>query len=248
MADGTPTYFILGAAGGVGGALCRRLAAAGANLVLAGRTAETLDALASELGNQYAGDFRTQVVDAVDPASVNAAFEAAGPLSGAVNLAGSIILKPAHLTTDADWNGTVAQNLTTAFNVLRAATRSMMATGGSVVLVSTVAARTGLVNHEAIAAAKGGVEALARSAAATYAARGIRVNAVAPGLVRTPLAARITSSELALKASTAMHPLGRIGEPDDVAVPIAWLLGLESGWVTGQVISVDGGMSAVRGK
>ena len=248
MANATPTYFILGAAGGVGGALCARLAAAGANLILAGRTSEPLETLATGLRGDYAGEFRTHVVDAVDAGAVNAAFESCGPLSGAVNLAGSIILKPAHLTTDAEWNETLTQNLTTAFNVLRAAVKSMITTGGSIVLVSTVAARTGLVNHEAIAAAKGGVEALTRSAAATYAARGIRVNTVAPGLVRTPLAAKITSNELALKASTAMHPLGRIGEPDDVAVPIAWLLGPESGWVTGQIISVDGGMSAVRGK
>ena len=248
MADGARNYFILGAAGGVGIALCRRLAATGAGLILAGRTSESLEKLAAELAVDFPGEFRTRVVDATDSGSVNEAFSEAGPVNGAVNLAGTIILKPAHLTTDDEWNDTISQNLTTAFNVLRVAAKAMMATGGSIVLVSTVAARTGLVNHEAIAAAKGGVEALTRSAAATYAGRGIRVNAVAPGLVRTSLAAKITSNELALKASTAMHPLGRIGEPGDVAVPIAWLLGGESGWVTGQVISVDGGMSAVRGK
>ena len=186
MPGNAPTYFILGAAGGVGCALSRRLAAGGANLVLAGRSAGPLEALAAELGAAHPGEFRTIVVDATDSTATNAAFEAAGPLAGAVNLAGSIILKPAHLTTDDEWAATLAQNLTTAFNVLRAAAKAMMATGGSVVLVSTVAARTGLVNHEAIAAAKGGVEALTRSAAATYAGRKIRVNAVAPGLVRTP--------------------------------------------------------------
>jgi len=74
------------------------------------------------------------------------------------------------------------------------------------------------------------------------------VNAIAPGLVRTPLAARITGNEAALKASTAMHPLGRIGEPDDVATPLAWLLDPKTTWVTGQILNIDGGMATVRAK
>jgi NAD(P)-dependent dehydrogenase (short-subunit alcohol dehydrogenase family) len=92
------------------------------------------------------------------------------------------------------------------------------------------------------------VGGLVLSAAATYASRGIRVNAVAPGLVRTPMTERITSSESAMKASVAMHPLGRIGEPGDVAAAIAWLLGPESGWVTGQVIGIDGGLANLRAR
>ena len=123
-----------------------------------------------------------------------------------------------------------------------------MTTGGSVVLASTVATRIGLANHEAIAAAKGGVNGLVLAAAASYAGRNIRVNAVAPGLVRTPLAAKLTGSEMALKASTALHPLGRIGEPADVASVIALLLDPASSWITGQVIGIDGGLGSVRGK
>jgi 3-oxoacyl-[acyl-carrier protein] reductase len=122
----------------------------------------------------------------------------------------------------------------------------MMQAGGSIVLSSSAAARVGLANHEAIAAAKAGVIGLMLSAAASYAPRGIRVNCVAPGLVRTPLTARTTANEASLAASTGMHALGRIGEPEDVAAAIAWLLDPAQGWVTGQVIGVDGGLATVR--
>ncbi|MBA4064478.1 MAG: oxidoreductase [Isosphaera sp.] len=246
----TPAYLIVGAAGGIGSELCRTLAATGARLLLAGRTADRLDALAGEL-QSLGAECVTHPLDATDPAAVDAAFaratEAFGSLAGVANLCGSILLKPAHLTTDREFADTLAVNLLTAFHVVRAAARAMTG-GGSVVLMSTVATRIGLANHEAIAAAKAGVNGLVISAAATYAGRGLRVNAVAPGLVRTPLAAKITGNELALKASTALHPLGRVGEPADVAAAIAWLLDPKTTWVTGQVISVDGGLSTVRAK
>ena len=168
------------------------------------------------------------------------------PITGIVNCAGSILLKPAHLTSEAEWQQTMETNLTTAYATVRAGARAMMATGGSIVLCTTAAARTGMANHEAIAAAKGGVMELALSAAATYAPRNIRVNCVAPGLVDTPLAARITSNEAALKASTALHALGRIGRPEDVASGIVWLLDPANSWVTGQVLGIDGGLGTLR--
>ncbi len=250
-----PTYVVIGAAGGIGSALCRRLVSRGpCRLLLAGRDSAKLQALADELRSAVPSDFPPaicQALDARNSPEVDEAFARAGRefgnINGAVNLCGSILLKPAHLTSDAEFAETVAVNLVTAFNVLRAAAKAMPS-GGSVVLMSTVATRIGLSNHEAIAAAKSGVNGLVIAAAATYAGRNLRVNAVAPGLVRTPLAAKITGNELALKASTAMHPLGRIGEPDDVAAAIAWLLDPATTWVTGQVIGVDGGLSTVRAK
>ena len=120
--------------------------------------------------------------------------------------------------------------------------------GGSVVLVSSAAALTGLANHEAIAAAKSGIIGLVMSAAATYSRYGIRVNCVAPGLVRTPLTQSLTENEAILKKSEKMHPLGRIGEPGDVASAIAWLLKSEQSWVTGQVLGVDGGLANIKGR
>ena len=124
----------------------------------------------------------------------------------------------------------------------------MKADGGAVVLVSSAAARIGLANHEAIAAAKAGLEGLARSAAATYARQRIRFNVVAPGLVRTPLTRGLVANELAEKASLAMHPLGRLGEPDDVARAIAWLLDPAQNWITAQVLGVDGGLADVKAR
>lgn len=242
MAD-QRAVLILGAAGGIGSALARRLAGEGTRLGLAGRSSEPLHALGADLGGV------PLVLDAREPEAVERGAQQVlnqfGRLDGVVNCVGSLLLKPAHLTSAEEWDLTMAQNLRTAYAAVRAAA-CVMTGPGSVVLLSSAAARVGLGNHEAIAAAKAGVIGLALSAAATYAPRGIRVNAVAPGLVRTPLAAFLTANEPALKASAAIHPLGRIGEPEAVAGAIAWLLSDEAGWITGQVLGVDGGLSTVR--
>jgi NAD(P)-dependent dehydrogenase (short-subunit alcohol dehydrogenase family) len=120
--------------------------------------------------------------------------------------------------------------------------------GGSVVLVSSAAAMEGLANHETIAAAKAGILGLTLSAAATYAPMNLRVNAVAPGLTETPLTAALTGNETSRKFSEAMHALGRLGKPEDVARAIVFLLDPVNSWITGQVLAVDGGLSRVRPK
>lgn len=235
---------IVGATGGIGSALTRRLAKSGAQLALAARTPETLESLARATGGI---PIRT---DATQPGDVDAAIDRAfaefGRLDGVAHCVGSLLLKPAHSTTNEEWNQTLLSNLSSAFYVLRAAARVMQRTGGSIVLISSAAASTGLANHEAIAAAKGGIAAMSISAAATYASRNIRVNCVAPGLVRTPLTARLTQSEVSLKVSQAIHPLGRIGDPEDVAAAIAFLLDPANHWITGQVLGVDGGLATLK--
>lgn len=248
-----PSYVIVGATGGIGSELCRRLAKSGTNLLLAARDSNRLNALSEELKSvPGCGRVEIQPLDATDSNPINELFAGAvekfGSIQGAVNLVGSILLKPAHLTTDDEFEEILSLNLRSAFYVLRAASRMMLSTGGSIVLASSVATKIGLTNHEAIAAAKGGINGLVLSAAATYANRNIRVNAVAPGLVRTPLTEKLTSSEASLKASTVMHPLGRIGEPDDVASAIAWLLDPKTTWVTGQILGIDGGLGSVRSR
>jgi len=238
-----PVHLVFGATGGIGSELGRTLARRGSTLILAGRHRDRVDALAAEIGGE------PQVVDVLDPDQTETFFTDVvrrhGRIDGVAHCVGSVLLKPAHRTTLAEWSETLAVNLTTAFCVVRAGAK-VMSSGGSIVLVSSAAARAGLPGHEAIAAAKAGVIGLTLSAAASYASKGLRINCVAPGLVRTPLTRGITSQEVSLKASLAMHALGRLGEPADVANLIAWLLGEESGWVTGQVFGVDGGLATVR--
>ncbi|MFM1848794.1 MAG: 3-oxoacyl-[acyl-carrier-protein] reductase FabG [Pseudomonadota bacterium] len=240
------TYIVFGGTGGIGKGVARILRNSGANVVVIGRSEERLRGVIEELG------VTGRVVDATDPGAVSevvAELKAScGSIHGVVNCVGSLILKPIHLTSPQEWAETMNQNLGSAYAVTRAAVRSVVSPGGSIVLVSSAAARTGLANHEAIAAAKAGIIGLTLSAAATYASQGIRINCVAPGLTKTPLTQRIVSNPESEKFSRSMHALGTLGEPDDVASMIVYLLGDDARWVTGQVFGVDGGLATVRAK
>lgn len=237
-------FIVLGASGGIGASLSRRLASRGASLVLASRSPEPLTALANEIGG-VAYPLDATDFEAVDRLADDA-LQRVGRVAGLVNCAGSLMLKPAHSTRADEWADVIATNLTSAFATVRAGGRVMARSGGSIVLVSSAAAAHGLPNHDAIGAAKGGVSGLTLSAAATYAPRGIRVNAVAPGLVQTPMTQRLTASAASREASLSMHALGRLGEPADVASAIEWLLEPSNSWVTGQIIGVDGGLATLQ--
>ncbi len=234
---------ITGGSGGIGAEVARRVVAAGGRAALVARTPERLAAVAAELGPAAAA-FPADVLDeaALVPA-IDAAEAAIGEIDGVVHAVGSILLRPLHATSVEDFRATLDRNATSAFIVMRAMMpRLMRRRRGSVVLFSTVATSMGLPNHEAIAAAKGAVEGIVRSAAIGYARYGIRVNAVAPALTRTDLAKSIWGNETALKASLALHPLGRIGEPGDVAAAVMYFLSDDASWTTGQVLGVDGGL------
>ena len=187
------------------------------------------------------------VLDATDFEAVDAVFKQAGEIDGVVNCSGSLLLKSAHLTSKEQYQSVIDASLTTAFATVRAAGKYMNQ-GGAVVLISSAAAMEGLANHEAIAAAKAGILGLTLSAAATYAGQNLRVNAVAPGLTETPLTAALTGNQTSRKFSESMHALGRLGKPEDVARAIVFLLDPANGWITGQVLAVDGGLSRVRPK
>lgn len=187
------------------------------------------------------------ILDASDFDAVDKVFEQAGSIDGVVNCAGSLLLKSAHTTSYEEFQKTINASLTTSFAIVRSAGKRM-SQGGSVVLIASAAALTGLANHEAIAAAKAAVIGLAQSAAATYASSNLRINVVAPGMVKTPLTEALLKNQLVAKASIAMHALGRIGESYDVAQAILFFLKPENSWITAQVLAVDGGLSSVRPK
>jgi NAD(P)-dependent dehydrogenase (short-subunit alcohol dehydrogenase family) len=170
------------------------------------------------------------------------------PPNGLVNCAGSVLVSPLHRTRESAYRQCLQANLDTAFFSLQAFTAACMDAGqpGAAVLVSSVAASRGIVNHEAIAASKAAIEGLTRSAAATYARKQIRINAVAPGMMRTPATEHLFKMANAERQFSAQYPLGRFGEVTDVAHAVTWLLSDDATWVTGQVLPVDGGFTAVR--
>lgn len=233
---------ILAASSDIGKELTHSLLDEHHKLFLVSRNVE---ALAPE-----SADTKTLKIDFYNFEQIQSAFEQAVAFFGqapdaVICLSGSLILKPAHLCSEQEFDDCINANLKAAFATVRSAAK-VMKTGGSIVLMSSVAANLGLANHELIAAAKAGIEGLTRSAAASYAKINLRINAVAPALTETKLSKRITSNEHALKASTLMHPLGRIGTPKNIVRAINFLLDTDNDWMTGQTLAVDGGMSRLR--
>ena len=235
-------YLILAASSGIGQATATFLRQAGHNVFTTARD-----------GSKIQPD---TTLDATDFEAVESVFEQAiqrnGPLDGVVNCSGSLLLRPAHQTSKAQYQEIVDASLTTAFATVRAAAKKMTqgenAKGGSVVLISSAAAMEGLANHEAIAAAKAGILGLTLSAAASYASVNLRVNAIAPGLVETPLTAKLTATPASRAISESMHALNRLGRPEDIARAIAFFLDPANDWITGQVLAVDGGLSRIMPK
>lgn len=233
---------VVGATGGIGGALARRLRARGAAPILLGRDPVRLAALGAEL------DAAWHQADVTDAAALRAAMEAAGaPLAGLAFCVGSILLKPIARLAEADFLEAFRLNALAPALAVQAALPALVAGRGSVVLFSSVAARRGFANHAAIGAAKAAVEGLAVSLAAELAPQ-VRVNVIAPSLTRTALAAPLTRSAQMADAIARQHPMARLGEAEDAAALADFLLSEAAGWITGQVIGVDGGRGALAGR
>ena len=235
---------VTGARGGIGREVTARLRASGHRVAAVGRDAGALADV--EADAHIAADTTT----AEGAASIIA--ECIATLGSAPTMlahcVGSTLIAPLHRTTAAQYREVVRVNLDSAVYVLQAWIAAMREAGlrGSAVLASSVVARIGVANHEAIAAAKGGVEALARSAAATYASIGLRVNAVAPGMTDTPMTAAMLRLDAMRDGADRQYPLGGIQTAAQVADAMAWLLSDQASRITGQVIAVDGGFTSVR--
>ena len=237
--------WIIGGSGGIGSNLARRMSDNGWKVIISARNIENLNLVSD------GKSIDSLIVDATNADDVQEKAkqtnETYGSLDAVVNSVGSIFLRPLHATSSEQFMETINQNLVTSFNVIRATAKIMMrGNGGRIVLFSSSAASLGMPNHAAISAAKAGVEGLARAAASDYAKRGIRVNVISPGLVDTPLSSHLLASEQSRKISEDMHPVGKIGEPDDIASVAEWLITSAPEWMTGDIIPVDGGLTNLK--
>lgn len=236
------TVLITGAAGGIGRALARQLHAQGCRVVAVGRDAGRLAEV----------DAAVRVVaDTTTPDGAALALAACQDALGVAptrlaHCVGSTLIAPLHRTRADAYREVMRVNLDSAVFMLQAWIAALQGGPGAAVFASSVVARIGVASHEAIAAAKGGVEALVRSAAATYAAQGLRVNAVAPGMTETPLTAGMLKLPAMREGAGRQYPLGGVQNADQVAEVMAWLLGDGAARLTGQVIAVDGGFTTVR--
>lgn len=236
---------ITGAAGGLGQAVARRLTGEGWSLIVAGRSAHRLAAVYGQEHLQVEADCSTAEGARHLLATVREQGRTPTHLAHCV---GNIRLGALHRMKETDFLDCLNANLISAFHTLAAFVGALreVQQPGAAVLVSSAAACIGTPNHEAVAAAKAGVEGLVRAAAATYAPNGIRVNAVAPGIIDTPATASLLGSPALREVAARQYPLPGIGDPAELAGLMAWLLSDQAARVTGQVWSLDGGFSAIR--
>jgi len=239
------SYLVVGGSSDIALLLCRKLIDDGHKVSVLARDQGRLSELRADLDKVFIGDANNE--DLVREAVLSSIENGEGRLDGVAHMVGSFAVRPPHAMSVDSFEDVIRTNLTSAFVTLSIACKQMLRNGGGrVVFTSSVAGSLGLVNHEAVSAAKGGVESMVRSAAATYARRGIRVNVVAPGLTDTRLSAPITTPDASKRAAVGMIPLRRINLPQEVSDTIHWLLTSAPDNITGQVLHLDGGMSKVK--
>jgi NAD(P)-dependent dehydrogenase (short-subunit alcohol dehydrogenase family) len=246
---------VTGAATGIGRAAALALAEEGARVLVGDidelrgeRTAQDIRAAGGDASFALADVRSSSDMEAL----VSRAIEVGGRLDVMVNNAAVAVPGAAGEMSEDDWVRVIDVNLSGVWRGMRFAIPEMLRTGGgSIVNVSSVQSRVGFVGWAGYAASKGGVNALTQQAAVEYAARGIRINAVIPGTIRTEMNERIMRDsgdpEAVMAGWVSMHPMGRIGEPGEVAALVVFLASDESSFVTGELIRVDGGMVVKAG-
>ena len=242
------TVVVTGASSGIGRAAAVRFGRTGAAVLAVGRKAPALNEVAHEI--ERAGGrcvpFEADVTSPSAPAAiVGKAAEVLGGLTTLVNAAGIIAMGTIENTTDEAWDEMLDINLRAPFRLMRAATPLLVASRGSIVNVSSVTGLRAFPGVLAYCVSKAGVDQLTRCAALELAAHGVRVNAVNPGVVISNLHRRSGMNDESyatfLERSKQTHPLGRAGEPDEIAELIEFLASDRAGWITGETISIDGG-------
>ncbi len=226
---------IVGGTSGIGKAIAAQLAATEARLWTASRHApEDTDRI-------------THLPLDVTEMEKDALQELPDTLHGLVYCPGTINLKPFQSLKPEDFTRDFDLNVLGAVRVIQACLKPLRAAkGASIVLFSTVATKAGMNYHTSVATAKSALEGLSKSLAAELASKQIRVNTIAPSLTDTPLAQQLLSTEEKREASRQRHPLGRYGRPEDIASLAVFLLSGQGSWITGQSLSVDGGLSSLR--
>ena len=251
------TVIVTGGGGGIGGATCRRFAAAGARVAVFDRDHAAAKKVADEIqaGGGQAAAFQCDITDRAQvDAAVQAAAERLGPIDVLVNNAGWDVFKPFTKTVPAEWDKLIAINLTGALHMHHAVLPGMVARskdsswqGARIVNIASDAARVGSSGEAVYAACKGGLVALSKTLAREHARHGITVNVVCPGPTDTALFADYKEGagnpEKLEEAFRRSIPLGRIGRPDDLPGAILFFASPDAGFITGQVLSVSGGLT-----
>jgi 3-oxoacyl-[acyl-carrier protein] reductase len=245
------TALVTGASGGIGSSIARALARQGARLAVSGSNATKLRAFRDELDEHTPQhlqevDHVAITCDLSNPEDVEklvpAAVASLGKLDILVNNAGITRDNLAMRMKDEEWDAVIRVNLEAAFRLMRAATRPMMkAKFGRIVTITSVVGATGNPGQMNYAAAKGGLTAMSKSLAQEIASRGITVNCVAPGFIRTAMTEVLPDAQK--EALNTRIPMGRMGEGDEIGAAVAYLASREAGYVTGQTLHVNGGMA-----